>query len=106
MRLVDVLPKIAEWQAIPYSRDLMCYECGKTGFDCGRNEYRKPNLVGWCETNYGYQAVFECTECGSKFRFHAGDPISTLEEFDTALYFTFAVNCGNFNEIKKMLKED
>ena len=104
MRLVDILPKITQWQSIPYANDLMCQDCGKTGFD-GRGICRKPKLVGWAGTNYGFQAVFECTECGSKFRFHGGDPIDGLDEFDTSLYLTFAVNCENFDELKKMLGE-
>ena len=100
-RLVDILPKIVEWRAIPYANDLMCQDCGKSGFLCPTGRY--PNLVGWCETNYGYQAVFECTECGSKFRFHGGDPVDELDEFDTALYFTFADKCENFEELREKL---
>ena len=36
-RLIDILPKIPQYEDIPYAADLECPECGKTGFydyDC------------------------------------------------------------------------
>ena len=102
--LTDILPKITQWQAIPYANDLMCQECGTSGF--GESGAPKPNLVGWAETNYGFQAVFECPYCGSKFRFHGGDPCDDLETFDLKLGILLAKRCENWSELLKKIKEE
>jgi len=100
-RLVDILQKIAQWESIPYAADLMCQDCGMSGF--GESGIHKPNLVGWADTNYGFQAVFECTDCGNKFRFHGGDPCDDIETFDLKLGIRFAKQCENWEELKKEL---
>lgn len=100
-KLTDILPKITQWEAIPYVADLMCKDCEMSGFS--EPGIRKPNLVGWCETDYGFQAVFECTECGSKYRFHGGRACDELDEFDLKLGLHFAKQCENWKEIKRQL---
>ena len=56
-KLIDILPKITQWEAIPYVADLMCKDCGMSGFS--ESGIRKPNLVGWCETDYAGKFEFE-----------------------------------------------
>lgn len=103
MRIIDVLPKIVQWESIPYANDLCCQDCGTTGFRGIGSIY--PKLVGWCETNYGFQAVFECPYCGSKFRFHGGDPCDDIDDFDLKLGLHFAKRCENWKEIRQKLGE-
>lgn len=74
MKVIEILPKFPQWETIPYADNFACQECGKSAIQ-GKDEYgnqtkEKPNLVGWCETNNGFMAVFECPCCHSKFRFH------------------------------------
>ena len=58
-RLIDILPKIPQYEDIPYAADFECPECGKTGFfdyDWGP-KHENPKLVGWCDTNIGKMGV-------------------------------------------------
>ena len=108
MRVVDILPKFPQYEDFPYAPDLECPNCGKSGFydsDWGQTHI-KPILVGWCETNIGYMAVFECPECGQRFRFHCtiGTWTADIDEFDHYLYY-YAEICANIDEINKKLKE-
>lgn len=107
-RLTDILPKISQWESIPYAGDFNCPHCDKSGFYdlYGIEEREKPILVGWCETNIGYMGIFECPICFEKYRFHCtiGTWIADVEEFDTYLYYK-ARECQNWNEIKQRLKE-
>lgn len=110
-RLVDILPKIPQYEDIPYAGDLNCPHCDKSGFyeyDWNRTEkLLPPKVIGWCETNIGYMAVFECPCCGNKFRFHTtiGSWIAPIEEFDFYLYYK-AKRCSNWPELKKQLGDD
>lgn len=113
-RLVDILPKIPQYEDIPYTADFNCPNCDKSGFFDYKGFYssseppcKKPRVVGWCETNIGYMGVFECPECGQKFRFHCtiGTWIADIEEFDYYLYI-YARNCVNWDELKKELGDD
>lgn len=86
MEVINILPKFAQWEAIPYAVDFSCQECGKSAIQ-GKDEYgkctkEKPNLVGWCETNNGFMAVFECPCCHSKFRFHPQMKYFDLDQLD------------------------
>ena len=102
--ILTVLPKIVQWESIPYAADLMCQNCDKTGFVNAEEGY--PNLIGWCETNYGFMGVFECPVCGSRFRFHCADPVSDIDEFDTTLTLAFAEKCYNWEELDKKMTEE
>lgn len=111
MRVIDILPKIPQYEDIPYAGDFNCPECGKSGFFDSKGVYgpklTTPILVGWCETNIGKMGIFECPECHQRFRFHCtiGTWIADEDEFDYYLY-TFAERCANWEEIKTKLKED
>lgn len=112
-RAVDILPKIPQYEDIPYASDLNCPNCDKSGFFSPKGFYssdqtlKSPRVVGWCETNIGYMGVFECPECGQKFRFHCtiGTWIADIDEFDYYLCF-YAERCENWNEIEKELGDD
>ena len=86
MKVIDIIPKFAQWEAIPYAPDFNCQDCGKSaiqGKDLNfQKTLEKPNLVGWCETNNGFMAVFECPCCHSKYRFHPQLNYFDLEQFD------------------------
>ena len=64
--------KITQYQDIPISKDMGCPECG------GSNQFNysfdksvvEPTPIGWCDTEHGFMAVFECPKCFTKFRFH------------------------------------
>ena len=108
-RLIDVIPKIPQYEDIPYAADFECPECGKSGFfdyNWGPN-HEKPNLIGWCETNIGKMGVFECPFCGQKFRFHCtiGTWKADEDEFDYYL-FTYAKKCANWSELRDKMQLD
>ena len=102
MTLLEALPKIPQYENIPYAKDLNCQRCGRSGFV---DSDTKPNIVGWCETNIGYMIVFECPICYERYRFHGtiGTWIADANEFDFHLY-RFAQKCSNWEEIKEKLK--
>jgi len=108
-RIVDILPKIPQYENIPYAADFNCPECDKSGFfDVDwLTKRERPNMIGWTETNIGYMAVFECPLCGQKFRFHCtiGTWIADIDEFDYYLYI-YARKCANWEDIKKELNEE
>ena len=105
-RLIDILPKIPQYEDIPYTGDFECPDCGKSGFYDYGFKHIMPKVVGWCDTNIGYMAVFECPECGQKYRFHCTlKNITDVDEFDRYLYYK-AKRCINWNEIKEKLKDD
>lgn len=109
MRLIDILPKIPQYEDIPYTPDFECPNCGKTGFfdyNWGP-KHEKPNLIGWTETNIGKMAVFECPLCGQKFRFHCtiGTWIADDDEFDYYLY-DYAMKSANEKEIARKMEEE
>ena len=86
MKVFDILPKVVQWESIEYAPDFICPECGKSAIK-GNNLYmqpvlEKPDLVGWCETNNGYMAVFECPCCHSKYRFHPHMTLFDADQFD------------------------
>jgi len=71
--ILDILPKLSQWQNTPYVPDFSCPDCGRSallGKECCCLAESKPNLIGWCETPNGYMMVFECPICFAKYRFH------------------------------------
>ena len=112
-RLIDILPKIPQYEDIHYAADFNCPECDKSGFFEHKGFYssektlEKPKLIGWTETNIGKMGVFECPVCGNRFRFHStiGTWIADEDEFDFHLY-RFAKECSNWEELKKQLGDD
>lgn len=111
MRVIDIIPKIPQYEDFEYAPDFNCPECDKSGFFEHKGFYssektlEKPKLIGWTETNIGKMGVFECPVCGKKFRFHCtiGTWIADANEFDFHLY-RFAQKCSNWEEIKEKLK--
>ena len=54
----EMLPmKISNWESIEYSEGLNCpnEKCDNKSCSC---HYR--NIIGWCDTPYGYMIVCEC----------------------------------------------
>lgn len=100
MKVIEILPKFPQWETIPYAGNYACQDCGKSAIQ-GKDEHfehtkEKPNLIGWCETNNGYMAVFECPSCHSKFRFHPQIDHFDIEQFD---YYLGAYYIGRGNPI-------
>lgn len=101
MRPTEILPKIPQWEAIPYNADLQC-ECGESGFASWQ---QLPKLIGWCDTPRGYMAVFECPVCFEKFRFHVASDSAKweLDDLERGLHL-FAYNCSNKDELLPQFK--
>lgn len=108
-RLIDIIPKIPQYEDIPYAGDFVCQNCGKSGFFeyDWTEKLEKPELIGWTETNIGKMGVFQCPVCGEKFRFHStiGTWIADENEFDYYLY-TYAKKCSNWEELKQALGDE
>ena len=103
MTLLEALPKIPQYENIPYAKDLNCQGCGRSGFV---DSNTKPNIVGWCETNIGYMIVFECPLCHERYRFHGtiGTWSADKEEFEYYLRI-FASQCANWKEVELVIKK-
>jgi len=77
--------KVVQYQDIAVSKDMACPECG------GSNQFTysfdksvaEPVPVGWCDTDHGFMAVFECPRCFTRFRFH----ISTGGRYDEDRFY-------------------
>ena len=66
--LRKMLPmKINNWESIEYSEGLNCPNENCDNKSC-YSEAR--NIIGWCDTPYGYMMVCECKKCFTKYRFH------------------------------------
>lgn len=107
MRVVDILEKFPQYEQFPYADGLVCPECDKSGFYNYYGEHRvAPKLVGWTETHIGPMAVFECPECGTKYRFHCtiGRWNVDIDEFDYYLYL-YLRRCSNADELLKKLND-
>lgn len=90
--LREMLPmKISNWESILYSEGINCPnpECDNKGhYDDSRN------ILGWCDTPYGYMFVCECKKCFTKYRFHG----TTGNKFDFDKFaFTFMLNIKRRN---------
>ena len=103
MTLLEALPKIPQYENIPYAKDFNCQGCGRSGFV---DSDTKPNIVGWCETNIGYMIVFECPLCHERYRFHGtiGTWNADKDEFRYYLSF-YASLCANWKEVEEKLTE-
>lgn len=89
--------KVSQYDDILVSKDMSCPECGLSKeFPCHLNE-KEPTPIGWCDTNYGFMAVFECPFCFTKFRFH----ISTVGRYDKDKFYSdFALLVFMFRDKK------
>lgn len=64
--------KISQYGDIAVSKDMACPECnGSSQFDYSfDSRFAEPTPIGWCDTEHGFMAVFECPKCYTKYRFH------------------------------------
>lgn len=90
--------KISNWESIPYSVGINCPnpECDNKGYlDDSRN------ILGWCETIYGYMFVAECKKCFSKYRFHgiSGDRYN-FKNFANSFLMSYMLNKKNEKQNK------
>ena len=105
-KIIDVIPKIAQYGDIFYAKDFEC-RCGKSS-PWPSKGLARPALVGWCETHFGLTAVFECPVCGERFMFHPScDDKFDLEELDGYLGIDYLddSHISNTQEIKNLLKQ-
>ena len=91
--LREMLPmKISNWESIEYSEELNCpnEECdNKSFYDDARN------IIGWCDTPYGFMIVCECKKCFTKYRFHG----TIVGKFDFEKFaFDFMKHVGKKKE--------
>lgn len=107
--ILEILPKISQWESIPYARDFRCQECGKHHrFESMIETDLKAKIVGWCNSDYGYMLVFECPHCFSKFRFHTThDNKFNIDDFvDKIMYYYVGnENFENGLELEREWKE-
>ena len=82
--IIDKLPQM-DASVAEMVKDFTCPECRKSYVN-ETTPTSKPNMVGWCETEYGYMIILECPFCFAKFRTHAntGDKFD-LGDFESAL---------------------
>ena len=74
-KMLSKMTHFAQYDDIPYVADFKCPECGKSGEGYthkpgGYVSLDKGKLIGYCSTPYGYQMVFECPHCFTKYRYH------------------------------------
>ena len=94
--------KISQYQDILISKDMTCPACnGSSQFSYSfDSNMAEPTPIGWCDTEYGFMAVFECPKCFTKYRFH----ISTTGRYDQDQFygdFALLVNLYEFHHSKK-----
>lgn len=89
--ILKIIPYIAQWESIPYAPDYMCQECGKP-HDYVLNGNLPAKIVGWCESDYGYQLVFECPYCFSKFRYHPQVNKFDIDDFVDRIMYDYVGN--------------
>ena len=89
--------KITQYENILVSKDMACN--GSSQFDYSiDSRFAEPTPIGWCDTEHGYMAVFECPKCYTKYRFH----ISTTGRYDKdRFYQDFALLVHLYNEHQK-----
>ena len=61
--------KFNQYEGIEVVKDMICPECHQSDvIGVHPRVYSAP--IGWCETNSGLMAIFECPKCFKKFRCH------------------------------------
>ena len=90
-RVTDIIPKMDAAQAIEV-KDYECPECHESAIgDVGSwKPKEKPTLIGWCDTDWGFQMIVECPKCFTKYRFHGTAGLGDQKD----LYkFEYALRC-------------
>ena len=82
MKYTDILPKIAQYEGIPYVKDYQCPSCGRCTIG---GDGAKPFLIGWCESPNGFMLVFECPVCFTKFRCHCSTEIFDINSLELTI---------------------
>ena len=92
--------KVIQYENILISLDMACPECnGSSQFYYQIDDrFVEPTPIGWCETKYGFMAIFECPKCFTKYRFH----INSVGRYDKDnFYQDFALLVHLYNEHQK-----
>ena len=55
------LKNFPQYEEIRQTKDMLC-QCTYSDFHLNRF-----NMIGYCETQQGFMAVFECEKCGEKY---------------------------------------
>ena len=96
--------KIVQYEDIAVSKDMGCPECsGSNGFSYSFDkDIVEPMPIGWCDTNHGFMAVFECPKCHTRFRFH----INTTGRYDPdCFYIDFALKVYLYRQHRKQQRK-
>lgn len=89
----EMLPmKISNWESIEYSEGLNCPNENCDNKSCDDDAR---NIIGWCDTPYGYMMVCECKKCFTKYRFHG--TVGNRFDFNNFV-FTFMMRVNNKKE--------
>lgn len=108
-KITDIIPKFSQYEDIEYSPAYLCPQCNRSGFYYfdWPNPPDPPYLIGWADTNLGFQIICECSRDFTKFRFHGTRMrnFATIEEFQEAL-LSFAKRSKNWSEIEEKLNKD
>lgn len=104
--ILKIIPKMGQWESIPYAPDLTCQECGKLHNYIAHGNLQA-KIVGWCECDYGYQLVFECPYCFSKFRYHPHDNKFDIDDFVDRTMYDYVGNkyFANGKELERLWDE-
>lgn len=84
--------KISNWESIEYSEGL---NCPNENCDNKSHDDDARNIIGWCDTPYGYMMVCECKKCFTKYRFHG--TVGNRFDFNNFV-FTFMMRVNNKKE--------
>lgn len=77
--------KIAQYADILISKDMACPECnGSSQFSYSFDKrMAEPTPIGWCDTEHGFMACFECPKRFTKYRLH----ISTSGRYELDRFY-------------------
>jgi hypothetical protein len=63
---IFILKNYPQYEDIRQTKDMFC-QCSYSNYN-----HENFNMIGYCETQQGFMAVFECEKCGEKYRHHIG----------------------------------
>jgi hypothetical protein len=101
MKVYDILDneyyikQMAQCQNIPYKNSQRC-DCGHSNF-FNRRSY---DIIGYCDTQNGFMAVFECLKCGEVYKHHL---TFGSEKFDLD---AFKEQLGVYFNLKSKIKKE
>lgn len=87
--LTEILPKFSQYEDIEYAADFLCPLCNLSGVASFSLGISKPELVGWCDTPFGYMVILQCPHCFTKYRFHGSIHSFNFDKFNADLYIHF-----------------